>query len=154
MEILDNTTEASDTIICRREGIFKMVLIGTISFVCSFLVSCKMDKKIAIVSIVKGISFEKEDCFFSEDVEIQIKNEKYSLRSKADYDETGTISKLIVYLPEGSLEYTKEDLVNDKNILDSYGYKIQLELIYDDLFFYDSIFFSIHPTSNYLFFRV
>ncbi len=91
-----------------------------------------LNKKIEVISIAKGISVEAKNFYFSEDADIQIKDEKYSLRSKVEYDKTGVISRLLVYHPEGQLEYTKDDLIKDKNVLKNYGYKFNIELTYCD----------------------
>tara|TARA_R110001592_G_scaffold207494_1_gene458372 strand:- start:340 stop:810 length:471 start_codon:yes stop_codon:yes gene_type:complete len=89
-------------------------------------VSCQTDKKVNTVqAIAKGIQVESEDYYFSEEADKKIGETNYSLRSKVEYDLNGDVLRLLVYKPEGVLEYGKEDLVNDKNVLTSYGYSFK-----------------------------
>tara|TARA_A100000171_G_scaffold52292_1_gene69964 strand:+ start:820 stop:1293 length:474 start_codon:yes stop_codon:yes gene_type:complete len=89
-------------------------------------VSCQTDKKANIVqAIAKGIQVESEYHYFSQEADKKIGKTNYSLRSKVEYDLNGDVLRLLVYKPEGVLEYGKEDLVNDKNVLASYGYSFK-----------------------------
>ena len=84
--------------------------------------SCKSSRtSIEVISISKGIETSDQNYNFSENADIEIENSYYSLRSKAEYS-NGKVVNLIIYHPEGELNYGVKELTDDPKLLPNYGY--------------------------------
>tara|TARA_R110002049_G_scaffold286226_1_gene467889 strand:+ start:3916 stop:4377 length:462 start_codon:yes stop_codon:yes gene_type:complete len=83
-----------------------------------------------VIEIFKGIEIGNDSYSFSEESVFELNGQKYSLRGRAFYTLDGNINNLIVYKPEGALEYDKDDILNDSDILGFYGFPINQNWTY------------------------
>ncbi len=82
--------------------------------------NCETQYKTIVVEILTGKEVENDGYIYSDDSILKLGNKKYSLRSKAIYDLAGNIQQLEVYKPEGKLSYSRDELLEDRKILDYY----------------------------------
>lgn len=94
--------------------------------------SCDAQKESKIVEVFTGIEIVDKNYVYSDESVFNLNNIQYSLWSKAIYDLDGEIEQLIIFKPEGALEYTKSQLLEDKNLLDYCGFPIYQNFIYVD----------------------
>lgn len=107
----------------------------SINLLSAFLVmmcfaNCDAQTESKIVEIYIGIEIVDKNYVYSEESVFNLNNVQYSLSSKAIYDLDGEIEQLIIFKPEGALEYTKSQLLEDKNLLDYYGFPTYQNFIY------------------------
>lgn len=94
--------------------------------------NCDAQTESKIVEIYTGIEIVDKNYDYSEESVFNLNNVEYSLRSRAIYDLDGEIEQLIIYKVEGAIEYDKNQLLEDKNLLDYYGFPIDQNFIYSD----------------------
>ncbi|MDR2651937.1 MAG: hypothetical protein LBC68_06435 [Prevotellaceae bacterium] len=81
------------------------------------MTSCNSDEKNPIKSILTGTYVEHYSSYeYSDDFYI-VNNDTISLRSKIKYDKSGNLLNLILYKPEGALNYTNDNVLNDMSLL-------------------------------------
>lgn len=109
---------------------FNHFLVSLIVILIGFA-SCKgQNETKRVVEIFNGIEIGNDS--FSEESVFEISGQKYSLRGRAFYTLDGNINNLIVYKPEGSLEYDKDDILNDSDILGFYGFPLKQNWTYQN----------------------
>jgi len=101
-------------------------------FLCFIVSSCSLKNRKIIVEISKGFKIDNRSYIHSDESTFKINSENYSLRSRAIYDQKGHIDSLIVYKPEGTLQYSRSELLEDKNLVNYYNYPLSQNLIYKD----------------------
>lgn len=80
-------------------------------------------KKYRIVEIFNAVKIESDNYVFSRESTFNIdRRHKYSIRQKAIYDKEGVIEKFILYKPEGIIAYSKENIIQDKRLLEYSGF--------------------------------
>jgi len=92
--------------------------------------NCGAQTELKIVEMFTGIEIVDKNYVYSNESVFNLNNVQYSLRSKAIYNLNGEIEQLIIFKPEGALEYTKSQLLEDKSLMDDYGYPIYQNFIY------------------------
>jgi len=95
-----------------------------------FFVSCEAQKKSKIVEIFTAVEMVDKNYNYSDESVFKLDNIEYSLRSKAIYDASGDIQQLIIYKPEGTLEYNKLQLLEDKNLMVYYDIPLHQSFTY------------------------
>lgn len=89
-------------------------------------------EKSKVIEIFYGIKVER-GYIFSEESNFEVdENTKYSLRSKASYGEDGIVSNLVVYKPEGRLEYNREEIIADMGIINFWLLPYSQGLVFTD----------------------
>ena len=79
--------------------------------------SC-VDKAVPIKSILNGIRIiTPHEYYYNESAFYIVNNDTFFIRFKSEYDNSKSISRLILYMPEGCLEYNKIDILSDPNLL-------------------------------------
>lgn len=81
------------------------------------LFSCNNPTSKKVSEIHTAIRIDNKGYVFSEESFIEINGSYYSLRQKAIYDDEGDLQTIILYKPEGKIEYQKDDLKKDKAII-------------------------------------
>lgn len=107
----------------------------SINLLSAFLVmmcfaNCDAQTESKIVEIFTGIEIVDKNYVYSDESVFNLNNVQYSLRSKAIYDLNGEIEQLIIFKPEGALEYTKSQVLEDTNLMDYYGFPTYQNFIY------------------------
>lgn len=114
----------------QRTKIFKFFIIIIISSIA--LLCCKKKSKNTTLEIFKGYEIVNENYVYSEESIFKIKDKTYSLRNKVFYNNQGEVDKLLVYKSEGIIEYTKEEIMKDKLLLETVGLPLSLSWSYDE----------------------
>lgn len=103
-----------------------------IFFALSLFVSCAGSQSInkRVVHVMNGYLFPKEVSFsYNKDALYQVNNERYIITAKATYDTKGEIEEIVVYKPEGLINYSKADILNDKKLVEYLGFSITQNLV-------------------------
>jgi hypothetical protein len=66
-----------------------------------------------VTTIYSGVKIDDTGYVYSEESILEINGGYYFLRKEAIYDQNGDLQKVISYKPEGSLDYTRQDLLGD-----------------------------------------
>jgi hypothetical protein len=82
----------------------------------------KIDKK--VMNIYSGIEVENRLYKYSEESSLEINGVYYSLRQEAVYDEDGVLQKVISYRSEGILEYIRQNLLDDPELIKYWGFPL------------------------------
>ena len=140
----------------------KIILISTFILSISAASGCSSNdlnnkghsnNKNKIVEVFDAVKITDGNHTFSEESIFKVNKTIYSLRTKAIYDKSGTIEKLILYKPEGILEYNKEHLLKDRKIMNYSGFPFSQKWSYvngsltDDSINYIS---SVTKVSDYI----
>ncbi len=116
--------------ILQLRKLIKSILLILLTF---GMVSCKaQDGEKKVVEIFSGIKIENDLYTHSEESIFEIGEQKYSLRARAFYASDGSITKLFLYKSEGTLEYGKDKILKDKNVLDYTGFPFKQSWFYEN----------------------
>lgn len=78
-----------------------------------------------IREMVIAVEIFNSNYVFSDESMINVGEITYSVRQKAIYGISGAIQKLIVYKPEGRLEYNEEQILRDTQLIGNYGFPVK-----------------------------
>lgn len=94
--------------------------------------SCDAQNKKKVVEILTGIEIKSNDYHYSDEFHFKLDSVEYSLRSRAIYDTNGDIQQLEIYKPEGKSNYDRLKLLEDKRLMEYYGFPFHQNFIYSD----------------------
>lgn len=83
------------------------------------------------VKIIDGYIFSAESVF-------EVDGTKYSLRQKAIYGRDGEVEQFLLYKPEGTIEYSKAEILKDKKIIDYAGLPFEQKWTYESDYLVDN----------------
>ena len=90
--------------------------------ICSIgLLSCNTQQELQVKEVFTGVKINDPNYEYAEDAMFVLHGENYSLRQKAIYNLNGDLEMLVQYKPEGKLEYNREEILKDQNIIKYYG---------------------------------
>lgn len=73
------------------------------------------NNKVREISI--AIEIFGSDYVFSDESIVNLGGITYSFRQKAIYGKNGVVQKLLIYKPEGALEYNEKEILNDTKLM-------------------------------------
>jgi hypothetical protein len=73
------------------------------------------EKKVREISV--AIEIVDSDFVFSDKSTFKLGEATYSFRKKAIYGKNGVVQKLIIYKPEGALEYNEDNILDDPALM-------------------------------------
>lgn len=115
-------------------SILKLKEFGSRFILLCVLLSCQncalVDAKKNVIEISTAVPVEDSGYVYSNESLLKVNNDVFSLRSKAYYGRDGELTKLIVYKPEGRIEYQPSELISDTNILTNVGLPRNQSLVY------------------------
>jgi hypothetical protein len=91
---------------------------------------CGNKQKIYKVAKISYAIEVDENNYFSEESNIEICGNFYSLRRELEYDENGNAVQLRRYYPEGIIEYSRDEILKDTKLLELYNWPIKQLWIY------------------------
>lgn len=93
----------------------------------------KSDFKIKAVMMGFEIDNDSRDYIFSDEPESSLtsNNSKYSIQSKAIYDEQGKFNMLHVFKSEGMVTYSRADVQRDTTLLDYFEITLESNMDFD-----------------------
>ncbi len=71
-----------------------------------------------VSEIYTAIEVSDNRYVYSTDSFMDVEGKCYSLRRKSIYDKKGELIKIVLYKPEGKLEYPRKDLDKDMNLVE------------------------------------
>jgi hypothetical protein len=101
------------TNIQKQKQFLIFIIIAFLTFSCIH----KKEKPFKIKAILEGVYIEDYCLYAYSDDFYSLNNDTFSLRSKIEYDMSNCLSFFVLYKPEGALEYTKDDVLNDPSLL-------------------------------------
>ena len=100
-------------------------------FLFIFIVNCTKPRK-KISSISHAVEVDSQEYVYSVESNIVVNGQHYSLRNRANYSNSGNLIELISYRPEGTLNYSFNDIQEDPNLLENFGIPVTQKYIYDE----------------------
>ena len=96
------------------------------------LLNCKKPEENTTLEIFTGYEITDDNYVYSEESIFKTKDKTYSLRNKVFYNNHGEVDKLLVYKPEDIIEYTKEEIIKDKLLLETLDLPYKLTWSYKE----------------------
>ena len=106
-------------------------ILSDLVFAAVFLISlgsCGNQKD--VIEVFAAVKVESDGYIYSQESIFRVGEKKYSLRQKAVYGDDGIVQKLIVYRSEGVIEYGKDELGEDRKLLDYLGFPFYQNWVY------------------------
>lgn len=104
-----------------------MIIISSI-----VLLNCKKPEENKTLEIFTGYEITNDNYVYSEESIFKTKDKTYSLRNKVFYNTHGEVDKLLVYEPEDIVEFTKEEIIKDKLLLETLDLPYKLTWSYKE----------------------
>lgn len=99
-----------------KQKLFLSIILMMLFYGCQTPIS----EQIHVKRILKGTVVRNSQYYqFPEDAKYVVGNDTLSLSSKVDYDKFGELVCLTLYKSEGPLNYSKEEVIKDMNLLNS-----------------------------------
>lgn len=89
------------------------------------LLNCNAQQKLQVKEVFTGVKINDANYEYAEDAMFVLNGEDYSLRQKAIYNLNGDLEMLVQYKPEGKLEYKREKILKDQNIIKYTGFPLK-----------------------------